>query len=290
MLQIGNIYGHGFGAAELAAIERAGFVLRRQASHYAGGQVCRFIDFEDGPALELIDVEDPKAYLDFVPDGMTAYSPGINLVVPEWAERELEDFEQKHDMFRPYRLHVPYDGSERPSAPGWNYLNFATPLLPGVFIWLTRLDPPEPRKPFVPRHLNGVSGVRGLVVRGNADSLRHVARVAEVALAGGAVTIEGVTLWPETSLEDLPKIRRKAFPLLAVVLETADLRDVPPDLRRAGATSFEDGPAVHLPLGDLSWDLLITEADLRNPLRRFPTAAAEAPRYAPAATRRAERQ
>lgn len=287
MLQIGNIYGHGFGPAEVEAIERAGFALRKHASHYAGAQVCRFVDFEDGPALELIEVADPRAYLDFVPNGMMPYSPGINLIVPDWAERELEDFEEKHDRFHPYRLHVPYDGSDEPAAPGWNYLNFATPLVPGVFIWLTRLDEPQPRRPFVARHPNGVQGVRGLVFRGDGHALRHLAAVAEVETEGGAVTIEGVTLWPRTSLRELPEIRRKAFPLLAVVLETPDLRDLPADLRRRGGTSFEGQPAVHLPMGDLSWDLLVTEADPTRPARRYPTAAAEAPRYTPRATPRA---
>ena len=283
MLQIGNIYGHGFGKAEISTLERAGFALRKQDSHYAGAQVCRFIDFEEGPALELIEVADPKAYLDFVPDGMAPYAPGINLVVPDWAERELDDFERKQDMYHPYRLHVPYDGSDDPAAPGWNYLNFATPLVPGVFVWLTRLDAPAPRKPFLRRHLNGAQSVRGLVFRGDADLLRPVARVAEVEPEGDAVTIEGVTLWPRSSLDDVPRIRRKAFPLLAVVVEAPDLREVPLDLRRSGAASFEGAPAVHLPMGDLSWDLLITEAPPGHPVRRFPTASAQAPRY----TRRA---
>ncbi len=279
MLVIGNIYGHGFGKAQIEAIERAGFALRPQPSRYAGAQICRFVDFEDGPALELIEVEDGRAYLDFVPNGMTPYAPGINLIVPEWAERELADFERRHAVFDPYRLHVAYDGSDDSSKPGWNYLNFATPLVPGVFIWLTKLDLPEPHRPLVPRHPNGALGVRGLVFDGNADSLRYVARVAETEPVGGALTLEGVTLWPKTALHDMPRIRGKVFPLLAVVLETSDLSGVPRELREAHGVTFESRPAVHLETNDLSWDLLITEADPAHPARRFPTHTAQAPRY-----------
>ena len=279
MLVIGNVYGHGFGPPQVEAVERAGFSLRTPPSRYAGAQVCRFIDFEDGPALELIQVEDPRAYLDFVPNGMKPYEPGLSLIVPEWAERELADFERKHAMFDPYRIHVPYDGSDDASHPGWNYLNFATPLLPGVFVWLTKLDEPRPRQPLVPRHPNGVSGVRGLVFDGDSDTLGHLARVAEAEPAGGVVTVEGVTLWPKSSLQDMPRIRGKVFPLLAVVLETRDLSLLPRDLRQGHATSFESQPAVHVETNDLSWDLLITEADPAHPARRFPTHAAQAPRY-----------
>src|SRR5512136_821785 len=103
MLAVSNVYGHGFGGEQVKALERAGFVLRPQVSRYPGAQLCRFIDFEDGPSLELIEVEDDKAYLDFVPQGMKPYGPGINLVVPDWAERELDDFDRRHAMFGPYR-------------------------------------------------------------------------------------------------------------------------------------------------------------------------------------------
>ncbi len=115
MLVIGNVFGHGFSTAQIEAIEHAGFALRPTPSRYAGSQLCRFIDFETGPALELIEVEDPKAYLDFVPNGMKPYEPGVNLVVPEWAERGLEEFDRRHAMFDPYRVHVAYDGSDDPA-------------------------------------------------------------------------------------------------------------------------------------------------------------------------------
>ena len=283
MLVIGNVFAHGFAKAQIEAIERAGFALRPTPTRYAGAQLCHFIDFEEGPALELIEVEDPKAYLDFVPNGMKPYEPGVNLVVPEWAERDLGDFDRRHAMFDPYHVHVAYDGSDDPAKPGWNYLNFATPLLPGVFVWLTKLDPPEPRRPLLPRHPNGAVGVNGLVFDGTPACLRYLARVAEAEPMDGTLVIEGVTLWPKTSLHDMPRIGGKCFPLLAVVLETADLTAVPREVRETHTVTFEDRPAVHLRTNDLSWDLLITEADPTHATRRFPTHAAQAPRYRGAA-------
>ncbi len=279
MLVIGNVYGHGFSFEAIAAVERAGFTLRDPTSRYAGSQVCHFVDFEDGPALELIEVEDPKAYLDFVPNGMTPYAPGISLVVPPWAERDLSDFERRNEAFRPYRVHAAYDGSDDASRPGWNYLNFARALVPRVFIWLTQLDEPVPRHPVAPRHPNGAFGVRGLVFNGDDETLRHVARIAETPMDRGSVTIEGVTLWPRTALGDVPRIRGKAFPLLAVVVETADLGQVPREVRRAGETTLENAPALRLRTNDLSWDLLLVEGDPDRAPQRFPTPAAETPRY-----------
>ncbi len=279
MLVIGNVFGHGFGKDAIAGFEGAGFTFRGGESRYAGAQVCHFIDFEEGPSIELVEVADPRAYLDFVPDGMKPYAPGIGLIVPDWAERDLDDFARRHAAFRPYPLHVPYDGSDDTSRPGWSYLNFATPLVPGVFIWLTHLDEPVPRRPEVPPHPNGVLGVRGLVFQGNEDTLRHVARVAEAPMSRGALTIEGVTLWPRTALEDVPRIRGKAFPLLAVVVEMPDLKDLPSDLRTTHAATFDSRPAVHFPTNDLAWDLLFTESDPDHPVRRFPTVAAEAPQF-----------
>ena len=83
---------------------------------FSGSQHCRFIDFKEGPALELIDVEDHKAYLDFVPKEMMPYCPGISLALPEGSERRIEEVERGFRRLRPYTLHVNYDGGTDPCA------------------------------------------------------------------------------------------------------------------------------------------------------------------------------
>jgi hypothetical protein len=192
MLEIGNAYGHGFGPAQIVEIERAGFTVRPETSHYAGSQICRFLDFEDGPALELIEVADEKAYLDFVPKGMKPYAPGLSLVVPDYAERELADFAARYPEWGPYALHVNYDGSDDPGKPGWSYLNFERPVIRDTFLWLTRLDKPRPHRHLVPHHPNGALGVVGLVFDLPAKGLERVARLAETKTVQGAVDINGV--------------------------------------------------------------------------------------------------
>ena len=125
MPAIGNVYGHGFGSCDASRLEALGFRIRPEVSKYMGAQVCRFIDFERGPCLELIQVEDDQAYLDFLPEGMVAYCPGISLTVS--GTGAFKDYEREFRHLRPYTLHVNYDGSSGPAGPGWTYLNFGVP-------------------------------------------------------------------------------------------------------------------------------------------------------------------
>lgn len=260
MLEIGNVYGHGFDRAKVAEIERAGFTVRPEVSHYAGSQVCRFLDFEDGPALELIEVADDKAYIDFVPLGMKPYAPGISVVVPDYAERELSDFEWKYKEWDPYPLHANYDGSKGPGKPGWNYLNFGRPVIRDTFLWLTRLDEPQPHRPLVPRHPNGAQGVVGLVFDLPEKALERLARLAETKLVRGALDINGVTVYSREALDVLPRVGAKAFPLHAVVVRTESLDYFAYEFREAEVVSFRSRPAIRIPTNDLSWDLLIAGA------------------------------
>ncbi len=268
MLVISSVYGHGYGKEEIAAVEGAGFTFRSQVSRYAGSQVCHWLDFDDGPSLELVEVEDNKAYVDFVPLGMPPYSPGISVVVPEWAERDLSYFETKHASLRPYRVHVPYDGSPDPRKPGWNYLNFALPVVRGLYIFLTLPDEPAPRRPAPPRHPNGARRVRGLVIDGDEKDLARLQNISESEFVDGGLAIDGVRVWPRTAFESLPRLGRKVYPLLAVVLEVFDLADLPRNVREGHDATFRGRPAVHLPQNDLFGDLVITES--RPELDRVP--------------------
>ncbi len=267
MLNVGNVYGHGYTPDAVAAFEAAGFVLRPGVSRYGGAQLCRYLDFEEGPSLELVQVEDPKAYMDFVPLGMKPYAPGISLVVPDWADRDFPYFEARFPELRPYRLHANYDGSTARGQPGWSYLNFAVPILRDTFVWLTQLEEPRPRKTPPPPHPNGARGVRGLVLDLDAKELRRLAQIVETDVVDGAVDVDGVLVWSRAALQGPPPVAKKIFPLVAVVLETADLGGLPKRFAEGRGTVFEDRPAVRLGTNDLSWDLLFTgpwPADLRR--------------------------
>lgn len=267
MLNIGNIYGHGFAPEAVKAIEAAGFALRPGFSRFDGAQLCRFLDFEEGPSLELIEVEDPKAYLDFVPLGMKPYSPGISLVVPEWAERDFPFFEKRFSGLRPYRLHANYDGTHAKGRPGWNYLNFALPVIRDTFVWLTQLDEPRPRRPPILSHPNGARGVRGLVFDLDESKLKRLASLAETPLVGGAVDVDGVFVWGRQATRSMPRGQKKIFPLTAVVVETNGLDAVSKGVAHGHETTFGEHEAIHVATNDLSWDVVLTgpwPSDLRR--------------------------
>ncbi len=256
MLSISNIYGHGFDEAGLAAFEALGFRRRPTPSTYMGAQDCYFIDFAQGPALELIVVTDDAAYRDFVPPGMVPYCPGISIVVPDGSPAALADYEAAFRALDPYRLHVPYRDDTGPAAPGWHYLNFAAPLVPDTFIWLTAFDAPRPAPARQTTHPNGVQGVVGLVFDGPPGDLSALARLAGVP-CDGPLTLGGVAVWPRAALADVPPSTGKAFPLSLLVLRAPDLGAFA-DRAHARPASFEGRPAVLIELNPLCWDLLIT--------------------------------
>lgn len=258
MLNVDTVYGHGFCTAGIAAIEAAGFAPRPEPSRFPGAQLSRFLDFEEGPSLELIEVEDEKAYVDFVPKGMKPYAPGVSLVIPDWADRDFPYFERRFGHLRPYRAHANYDGSLARGRPGADHLNFELPVLRDTFAWLTQYAEPRPHRARPPAHPNGARGVRGLVFDLDARKLERLAALVETEVVDGAVDVDGVLVSSRTSAGALPPIRRKIFPLLAVVVETAGLAGLPTGVAEGREARFGERPAVHVPTNDLCWDVILT--------------------------------
>lgn len=256
-LTIGNIFGHGFGATEVARMEGFGFSIRPEVSHYAGAQALRFIDFDRGPPLELIEVTDAREYAAFVPEGMTAYSPGISLLLPQDSGKRLAEYEAEFAGFHPYRLHVNYDGSQDHGKPGWTYVNFAIPVAPRTFVWLTHLDEPRPPRPRSAPHANGVQRILGLVFDLEAGELETLSRLAGARPREGGTDIDGVAIWSRASLEDVPPSRGKDFPLSAIVLGTPEIGQVEGRAKGAERTTFRSRPAIHLATNPRSWDLIV---------------------------------
>jgi hypothetical protein len=254
MLTISNIYGHGFDKPQFSKLEAFGFRMRPEVSTYMGSQLCHFIDFESGPALEFIEVEDHQAYLDFVFEGMKAYCPGISFVLAESSTKTVGDFEREFHDLEPYLLHVNYDSSQTPAAPGWNYLNFKIPVVADTFVWLTAFDQPRPVRHFETTHPNGVTGVIGLVFDLDCVDLDVLARLLKTDFSGGALQAGGVSI---RAKDALPPLVAKTFPLKAIVLRAKNLDFFAASAVRA--SSFMAHPAVHIHTNPLAWDLLIVE-------------------------------
>lgn len=253
MLSIGSLYGHGFDRGQLERLEGLGFSLRPQTSVYAGSQLCTFVDFPSGPALELIEVTDPADYDSFVPAGMAPYSPGISLLVAEGAPAALAAYERAFADHDPYRLRMPYQEGSDPGAPGWHYLNFGRPLVTGTFIWLTAFDQPKPAPARRIQHANGALGVVDLLFDLPPEGLDDLARLAGQPSAQGGVHFGGVAV-DATGGGDPPR----RFPLRAVVLRGDDLDRFRAHAPTAEETRFRGRRALLIETNPLAWDLLIT--------------------------------
>ena len=225
------------------------------------GKALRFIDFSSGPALELIEVEDPDEYLAFVPDGMEPYCPGISLLLAPHAEAFVGSYERKFARLSPYRLHVNYDGSTRGSQPGWTYLNFATPVVAGTFTWLTALDEPRPKPERAIGHPNSARRLLGLAFELEAEALECLAELAGATAIEGAFRIGEQSVWTKTGLAGLPTGAEKTFPLRAIVVETKSLDFFSAPFERVAETTFLSRRAVVIETNALCWDLVLVAAE-----------------------------
>jgi hypothetical protein len=258
MIEIGNIYGHGINDQQIERLQSLGFSFRPGVSWYAGSQKLRFIDFIEGPSLELIEVEDEKDYFDFLPVGMVPHCPGINLVLSKNATMGLKDFQDNFEDWGPYSLHVNYDGSDDPGKPGWNYLNFEVPVVRDTFIWLTEREEPQPERNLVTDHPNQANCVTGLVFDLEEEKLLDLARLVEADIVEGGFEIAGVRIISREAFECSKKIAGKKFPLIAVIVETESLRYFHDLEDVAEEILCSSKPSLYIPLNEMSWVLIIT--------------------------------
>jgi hypothetical protein len=258
MVEIGNIYGHGFDDQQIEKLGLLGFRFRPQVSRFAGSQVLRFIDFPELPSLEFIEVEDERDYLAFLPKGMVPHCPGINLVLSKGATTGLKGFQDKFKDWEPYSLHVNYDGSDDPGKPGWNYLNFEVPVVRDTFVWLTEPEEPKPSRNVVADHPNKTNCVTGLVFDLEEKELLDLSRLVDAKIVEGVFEIDGVKIFSRDAFECSKKIANKKFPLIAVVVKADSLKYIRVVDNVVEKTHCFSKPSLCIPTNELSWDLIVT--------------------------------
>jgi hypothetical protein len=258
MLSIGTLYAHGYVLSELERLASLGFSLRPAASWYAGAQSLRFVDFSHPPALELISVEDERKYANFIPHGMTAYSPGVSLVIDPGSGRTLEDYQTAFKAWNPYRIHVGYQGGTDPTEPGWNYLNFATPIVEKTFIYLTEYEEPKPQPPPPVMHPNTSAQVTGIVFDIPLPTLTTLSRLSSQRQSDGPMALGNITVFGESHVPPEVRLRRKPFPLVAVVISVQTLRMHAESPTRPHSIDWLGESSILLEMNPLSWDIILT--------------------------------
>jgi hypothetical protein len=256
MLRIGSLYAHGYSSEELDRIQRLGFSLRPAPSAYAGAQSLRFIDFADGPALELIHVLDQRAYADFVPPGMAPHCPGISVVVDSGPSAMLDDYQAAHRAWKPYCLHVDNEGGSDAATPGTDYLNFEKPLVEKTFIYLTEFQNPAPERPSPPTHPNAATHVSGLVFDLPGQALAPLFNLFGQNPSDGTPALGDLSIHTEVHVPDEIRKRNKPFPLVAVVVATR--ADEARPGQEVSAIRWLGKQARLAEMNPLSWDLILT--------------------------------
>ena len=257
-LSLNNIFGHGYEEEHFTAFKQAGFTFRSQNSSFAGAQHLHFIDFQNPPCLELIEVSDHQVYRDFVPPGMEPYAPGLNLRIPEQSQPSIETLRVRFAHWEPYLLHENYQGGQEEHQPGWNYLNFRQPLMPGVFIWVTEFEPPYPATHPRTTHTNTVSRVSGMIFDLPADHFTNLSALIEQPVRRGVLDLNGIQLFSRDAARLDRPLPEKVFPLSAVVLEAETLEFFLAMDPRPAQLTYQGKQAVWITTPPRCWDLLVT--------------------------------
>ena len=257
MLTINNIYGHGYGQAQLEKLHSLGFIIRDWGSRFAGSQLLRFVDFPERPYLEFIEVESESEYFDFLPKGMVPYCPGINLLIPQRSAKDISDFQRAYQDWGSNSIHVNYDGSDEPDKPGWNYLNFDAPVVRDTFVYLMKMDGPKPARKVATDHPNTAKQVIGLVFDLDEEDLVKLANLTGVEMVGGGMDLDGVQIWSSNALAGKIRVPEKQFPLAAIVIKAESI-DFFRDKDDVKIFEYLSKPAVYIETTDLSWDLIVT--------------------------------
>jgi len=257
MLTINDIYGHGYGEAQIERLCSLGFKIRDQVSRFAGSQLLRFIDFSKRPSLEFIEVENESEYFDFLPKGMVSYCPGIGLLIPQSSSKDISDFQRTFQVWGCNSRHANYDGSDEPDKPGSNNLNFDVPVVKDTFVYLTKLDDPKPVRKVVSDHPNTAKQVIGLIFDLDKEKLVKLANLTGVEIVGGGMDLDGVQIWSSNALVGKIGIPKKRFPLAAIVVKAESI-DFFREKEEAKIFEYWSKPTAYIQTTELSWDLIVT--------------------------------
>jgi hypothetical protein len=229
------------------------------------------------PYLELCLIRDPEGELAHAratkpdADERDLYRPGFSLRSTAPLEDCLKDNAEQWETRKPSLTHRNYDwkDGEAERRPGWNFLDFENPPLPGVHLWLTEYEArPEfasdpkvlERKRAGCVHANGVTGFAGFVFSLSEAEQRSLSQLVGAKWHNGSLPFDGGIMIHSHNAhpEYGALLADKVSPFKAVILSCASLSrfsDV------SGIRPLADRPMIRIASAQPeSWDILVIES------------------------------
>ncbi|HZF80671.1 MAG TPA: hypothetical protein VEZ89_12880 [Rubrivivax sp.] len=261
--------------------ESLGFTLSSASAEHPYSLLSNFLFFGSPEAA----VNGPTHYLEFchIRDvaGELAYSRKSDptagerdLFVPGYSLRSTTSLEAcfaanqaQWATLRPNLSHRNYDwiqgGDEH--RPGWNFLHFDGPVIPGVVVWLTEYEATPRRhqarldRIALAQHRNGVKAIGGFVFDLTDDDKNKLSLLTNSPWCDGVLTMhDGMKIF---ALRDCAVFgglfSAKTLPFKAVILECPSLAHF---CEVSGLRPLDGRRLVQIASAQPeSWDILVTE-------------------------------
>ncbi len=264
------------------SLKDRGFNLDDHIVEHPGGMLCRFIRFKNRMPndqkhdqkhdqrpyqyLEFVEVTDTAQLLATYPKGTheaEILEPGFSLISHENLASVYESQREPLNLFEPKFEHKNYDwkNDDKSPLPGWNYLTFDKPLLPGVHVWCTEYEP-RPSRSLAENdliHPNSVETIFGFIWTIPFEAAQAVATFTSADIKSNG---------DEMSFEDGSKIlfeanssllKKNTTPFAAVVLCCSDWRTFCAHAKPDKFIEWRGQRAGLIQLDKNGWDILVIE-------------------------------
>lgn len=217
--------------SEYLSLANRGFHLSDEIMEHPGKQICRFLMFRHRDPkrpnarqyLEFVEIAEFEALRKTYPpetEESVMWEPGFSFVAPS----SLKEFYEKNMnsliQFEPKLTHRNYQWQTDSTSylPGWNFLNFENPIVPGIHIWCTEYEPlPEIKaRPPVTPHPNTASQIVGFIWNLKPSTAQAITGLTESSITNKQILLsDGTTIYLDSSFST----SEKQFPFSAVVLK-----------------------------------------------------------------------
>jgi hypothetical protein len=252
------------------ALAERGFSLSSDMTEHPGRQLCRFIRFNRSALstlsrpqyLEFVELADFEALRSTYPKDTTEdvlREPGFSLAADKRLEEVYRFNFAAFEKFQPTYSHKNYawKHDDKSELPGWNFLEFAKPIVNGMNVWCTEYEPNPNRQVAqkVEPHANTANQIRGFIWNVSPHEAAAFAQLSDSQVVDNKMNLaDGSTIFLD---QNFGGANKKQTSFSAVILGCSDwdmfCREAKPDK----IIDWQNQKAAVIEFGPTGWDIVV---------------------------------